>query len=98
MRCKHKKFTLSEYVSVVTGFHFEDGIPPEDGVGWHTDAVPTGQVGVRCEDCSFSKQYSSIGKSPRWVQEAWECLMDEQDRHVMRRYNEYRKDINNEKN
>ena len=79
MKCKHKNFTLYEYTTVSTSFQFEDGNPPEDGIGWHSDPAPTGEISVTCEDCGFNKKYGHHTRAPKWIQDAWEKLMEEQN-------------------
>jgi len=82
MKCKHKNFALYEHVSVSTAFHFTDGKPPKDGIGWSSDPVPTGEITVCCEDCDFERKYKHYTKAPKWIQDAWERLMEEQSRWV----------------
>jgi hypothetical protein len=79
MKCKHKNFTIHEYMSATFAYVFENGTPPEDGLGWYTGTSTTGEIGVSCSDCGFSKRYRFITKSPKWVQDAWERLSEQRD-------------------
>lgn len=75
MKCKHANFTIYEHVSASTSYAFKDGNPPEHG--WGSEPVPTGEITVCCDDCEFEKKYRH-SHAPKWIQDAWERLMEEQ--------------------
>ena len=81
-KCKHLNFGIGEHVQATIVFTFTNGKPPERGIGYHSDITPQGSITVACDDCGFEHTYTLTAKRPKWVQDAWDALMEEQGKYI----------------
>ncbi len=75
--CQHGNIIIVDRKVIEVRFYFEDGKPPSKySVENRSDPMPAG-IEVECQDCGFWKFYGNQAKRPKWVQDAWDRLIEE---------------------